>query len=464
MRMASISLWLDQFRWFARAAAAYRLKRFKARRLENIFAEKLRDESLLSNAFRELLWLATPSLVLASLAVAALAWLEHAITASGLQIPSKSASGTYSDVMLGLASMGGVFIGLYYAAVSAVATRAYSDVRAEILFLFAADTAGRTYMRLLTFVTCFALLHLALQLSVGYTSPIAAVFALALGAVSVVVFVRLGNRAFHLLDPTTLTQELLRELDHWSDRALRRRSRSAEPEFQQYARSRGERAVATLEAIADRTMTTVASRASAIPTLCSKLLRAEIAYLSKKSQIPSDSRWYPQVNVQRRWFTTSDSITSIAAQTGTGLQPEARPDRLWVEKKLDHVLERLVCSLSGSSNADQLLSCLSVLSHAMQRRAGVGDVLGCVAAWENICASLSSTIAKRSDPEAQKVMSLAVIDALGSIPVNIAIGFREYLERLHTAKRLHDVAIELTSTRWRFPFLECPFHMTERIN
>ena len=168
-------------------------------------------------------------------------------------------------------------------------------------------------MGLLTFVTCFALLHLALHVVVpDYKSGIAVILALLLSAVSVIVFVQLGNRAFHLVDPTTFSQELLRELDHWVDRARGTSNRSSWPEFQQHARVQAEYTITTLDAIIERNTASV-SRLNSIPKLCTQLLGAVIRYQSRKSEIPSESRWYPRVTVQRRWFLSDDTVTSTAA-------------------------------------------------------------------------------------------------------------------------------------------------------
>jgi hypothetical protein len=431
-------------------------------RAEHRVGESWRDYRHRSAALREMAMLAAGSLVLAAVAVVVIAWAERQLAAFGWAFTSSSVGNVYTDVMLGVAGMGGVFIGLYYAAVSAVATQAYADVPNEIRFLLSGDIAGRAYMGLLTFVTCFALLHLALHVAVpGYTSGIAVIGALLLSAISVVVFVQLGNRAFHLLDPTAFSHDLLRELDHWVDRARGTRRRSTWPEFQQHAQVQAQSAITILDAIIERSTANV-SGLDSVPKLCTQLLGALIRYQSRKPEIPSDSRWFPPVNVQRRWFLSDDIVTSTAAQTGTALQPDSRTDRSWLEDRIDRTVRKMLSVLAAQGRFDPLLICLTTLARAMQRRARSGDVPGCVSAWTDIAQALIPHIVAHGRQISEDALPLAACDALASIPVSIAIGFREYMEAYPVPLIRRDVG-EL-SARKPFPFTRHPFHLAERVH
>jgi hypothetical protein len=406
-------------------------------------------------------------LITVGLVAGAIAWLDSRLRTIGVVSAPLAQAGTYAEVMIGIASMGAVFIGLYYAAMSAVATRAYADVSTKIRVLLASDIAGRTYMRLLTFVTCFALLHLALQMTVDYRSGTAAAAALLLGASCVVVFVLLGNRAFHLLDPSNLVDEVSRDFDHWVDRATRGRLRSSEEAFQQHAHAQADASISTLEAIADRSMaalTTLSSRVSTISPLCRQLLFAQLRYISNKAGIPIASRWYARANVHRRWFTTSDTITSIAAQTNTGLPPEIKPDYTWVEKRFDRILESLLVALSRPSYLRDLSNCLIDFSEGMRRRAASGDIAGATTAWRTAAEAISAAfIADKVDAAAQPVV-IGVADQLGAIPVSIAVGFREYMERFPLSL-LRQEATTLNDYGYRrISFQRYPFHLVERVD
>lgn len=460
--MRSLLLSLQQYEWFIDVTKLWRSVQFRVRRAEHQIGERWRDHRHRSAALRNMMAMTTGSLLLAAVAVAAIAGLELLAVHFGWDLKSDSLVASYTEVMLGLAGMGGVFIGLYYAAVSAVATQAYADVPNELRYLLAGDVASRAYMGLLTFVTCFALLHVALGVvAPDYTSGIALIAALLLSAMSVILFVHLGNRAFHLLDPTAFSEELVGNLDRWVDRARVVRRRSAWPEFQQHARSQAEYAITTLDAIIERSIA-MASRLGSVPTLCSQLLGVLFRYQLRKPEIPTDSRWYPQVLVQRRWFLSSDTYTSTAVQTGTALQPDARTDWFWVEERIDGIVRRILDVLSEQGRFRALLSCLSTLAEAVQRRARSGDVVGCVSAWARLNETLIPRIMAHARGASDDVLPLAVCDALSSLPVNIAIGFREYMDANPISSFDRYVAALRSSNPLRVG--RYPFHQVDRVS
>jgi hypothetical protein len=466
-RLSLLYLWLSQFGSAARASAALSHLHFRIRRSEYSVSEWVRSERLQSGALRQLIMRAVPTLIMVGLVAGAIAWLDSRLRTVGIVTAPLAQAGTYAEVMIGIASMGAVFIGLYYAALSAVATRAYADVSTRIRVLLASDIAGRTYMRLLTFVTCFALLHLALQVTVDYRSGTSAATALLLGASCVVVFVLLGNRAFHLLDPYNLVDEVSRDFDHWVDRVTRGRLRSSEEAFQQHAHAQADASISTLEAIADRSMaalTTLSSRVSTISPLCRQLLFTELRYISKKAGIPIASRWYARANVHRRWFTTSDTITSVAAQTDTGLPPEIRADYGWVEKRCDRIVEKLLVSLSRPSYLLDLSNCLIDFSEALRRRAVSGDIAGATATWRTTAEAISTALVTNKADGADQTVVIGVADQLGASSVSIAVGFREYMERIALGLLRKEAATLEGYGYRRFSFQRCPFHLVERVD
>ena len=123
----------------------------------------------------------------------------------GVTIPEVNTYGTLLEAVIGV---GGVFIGLYYAAISAIGSAMYAKVPNNIRDLFAHERVGIAYMRLLASLTSFGVCLLAFH-TAGFEPIILAIPLLIAGAgLMIVGFVRLGARAFNLFDPTTLSYSL----------------------------------------------------------------------------------------------------------------------------------------------------------------------------------------------------------------------------------------------------------------
>ena len=168
--------------------------------------------------------------------------------------------------------------------------------------------------------------------------------------------------------------------------------------------------------------------------------------------------------VQRRWFTTSDTITTVAAQTATALHPDTRTDWYWAEQRFDEIVDSIVRSLLAAAHIDQLLTCVGRFAGVLQKRAAAGDVSGSVNAWCNLSRDVSAALAANAERYVDEVSPVALVDALASIPVSIAIGFREYLEAWHPEHLAkHFKAIANRGGR-QFPFGSYPFHLIERLS
>ena len=170
--------------------------------------------------------------------------------ALGFAIPAESDYGTLLATGVGV---GGVFIGLYYAAISAVGGAIYARVPNNIRDLLAQERVGGAYMRFLAVFTYFGVCLLAFH-SVDLSPIIAAVPIFLIGAgLAIIGFVRLGTRAFYLFDPTVLSHRLFEQLLQCHTQVQAGRYRWSDQSFQSHARKRARIAVDTLATVSDIT-------------------------------------------------------------------------------------------------------------------------------------------------------------------------------------------------------------------
>ena len=111
----------------------------------------------------------------------------------------------YVPFLATIGSIGGVFIGLYYAAIATVGSAIYARVPSNVRDLLAQERFGNVYMRLLSFLTFLCLILISFRM-VGISRSYTAVPFVTLSAgIGIFAFVKLGQRVFNLFDPTVLS-------------------------------------------------------------------------------------------------------------------------------------------------------------------------------------------------------------------------------------------------------------------
>jgi hypothetical protein len=140
-------------------------------------------------------------------------------TAIGRTITRPVDRGTYAILLQSVAAVTGVFLALYFAAVSTVAATVYSEVPHDIRDLMLRDKLGNFYVRAVAFLSALAIFLLVEQASGGAAYHLALPIVALLAGFAVFAFISLGQRAFYFSDPTVLSQLVVGDfLRSFSDR------------------------------------------------------------------------------------------------------------------------------------------------------------------------------------------------------------------------------------------------------
>lgn len=243
----------------------------------------------------------------------------------------------YSSWLATLAQISGVFIALYFTAVTAAASAIYAQVPNNVRDLLAREPIGNVYIRYLTFATFVPLCLIALQL-LGYEPlRLAVPLLVVVAGVGIVAFTKLGQRAFNLFDPTKLSYVLFADLSRWIRQVSPGGFRWLDQPFQKHAHRQAAAIVDTLETVISVAGTQSNARGRAPLELVGAMLAFLSQYQSEKLRIPAGSLWFAQKYQQKDWYLTEDSRVQIAHQTGTALTPETVTERDWLEDDIERV-------------------------------------------------------------------------------------------------------------------------------
>lgn len=241
------------------------------------------------------------------------------------------------SVLLTLLQVIGVFLGLYFTAVSVVASTVYARVQADIRDLLTREKVGNSYLRLLVLVAAMSLTILAASVIGHQPGILTSLFTLTLGFFALLSFLPLGNRIFRFFDPTSLVElYIVSEVEDWVRRASPAGFAWHDVNFQMHYQNAAESRLETYLNIVRLAVTREHLRQGSLVRLANRSLRLLRHYASIKNSIPSESLWFKRVARHKDWFRIGAHDADLAVRASTAHMYDAVPDPMWFE---DYVFE-----------------------------------------------------------------------------------------------------------------------------
>jgi len=349
-----------------------------------------------------------------------------------------------------IAQIGGVFIALYFTAVTAAAGAIYAQVPNNIRDLLAKERVGNIYIRYLTLATflplCLVALHFMGFEPLRIAVPIIAVMA----GIGIIAFTTLGLRAFYLFDPTKLADSLFIDLGGWLDQVSAGGFRWEDRSFQAHAHREAASIADTLQTLSDLASTHANLESAPLLELSSSVLALLAAYQRRKSRIPTGSLWFEQKYEHKSWYQTEDSKVQMAHRAGISLNPVSVPEYNWLEKRLQPIPIRCFELNLSRKRLDNVRDLLTAIDHYLVALATNGDVKGALSLAIELRDGYERSFGTTDQPgERQKEQAedVGLADAACFSPIRIMVAYRMGLEQRTpemTTKRLGKI-------RWQKP-------------
>ena len=273
----------------------------------------------------------------------------------------------YANLLSTVAQISGVFLGLYFTAVSVVASTIYARVPGDVRSVLMQEKVGTVYIRLVALLGATATLLLAMTAGGVHPHVLHLALITLLSVVAVFSFLVLGTRAFYFFDPTSLADYVVRDLFAAIRLATPAGIEWDKPSFQAHYQSLAERALETYRNLVSLALTEAHLGGRAAATLISRLFGVLSVYATEKVKIPGDSHWFKYELRHREWFTTDYTQIATALQTGTALQPESVPDPMWLEKLAEQIALQAVRVLVDQKDYRNLFSLLNAAQTILGR-------------------------------------------------------------------------------------------------
>jgi hypothetical protein len=390
----------------------------------------MQEASARGRALPDLIKNAFAPVVLAVGLVVALGYLDSAArsAAEWFSWPAPN-PGTYDVLLEAVAGVTGVFLALYFTAVSTVAASVYVNVPHDIRALIVRDRLGDIYVAGTAFTTALAVTLLIAHALTSSTFELAAPVVGLFTAFSIFSFIRLGQRAFYLADPTRLGGTIATEFFSWFKRATPQGWRWRDPSFQEHYRLRSAQAVTSLKSLVAIADDQPHLRGSSVRQLCSQVSNVLATYLHHRDCLPTKSRWFGERYEHKQWYLTDSTELDMATATATQLQPNVVPNVNWVESELLPALESVVIKAVANADLDEAFQVLSGLEPVF---AGLGrrwDIRSAKAHVQDLAGSILDRFSERPDASdlGRTAAAVAVFDALAMLPLAVELGFHRYV-------------------------------------
>ena len=438
----SLFLFLAQARLFWRINRAFSRLTFINYRVLFGIKHWLREKITTIKFLRSLLWLILGQLfwaiVIACLLQFSNPYFVTWVTKLGFTISEVS---NYGTLLAAFISIGGIFIGFYYAAISAIGSAIYAQVPNNIRSLLVQEQAGNAYMRSLAVLTFVGVCLLAFH-AAGREPVILAIPLLALSAGFIIIgFVRLGTRAFYLSDPTALSGRLFEQLGQCHLRVQAGGYRWSDRSFQDQAHRIAQDTIKTLTDVSEIASKKTHLNGRPFANLCKHLLLFLRHYETGKRLIPTDSLWYEKRAAHPDWYRTGDTQTSIAHDTSTGLQPKFASDPRWIESAILPIVKR--CLEINIKNeryvlANELLSDLDVYIRQLAKEQQVESAFNLIRDVFSHCEDL--IFFKKDKVVAEELLEhMQICEQLAMMPINVLLAYISAIESYGRDEILHRI-------------------------
>ena len=349
-----------------------------------------------------------------------------------LSLPLDFYDDHYVTLLAALTSAGGIFIGLYYAAVSAIGGGSYARLPNSVRRLLARERLGNAYMRIVSIYTVLGLILIACHVMglgpVLVAVPIAAIG----GGIVVFGFIRLGTRAFFLSDPTSLAHGLLEELARNYKQVEASGYRWSDHSFQGRAHLNALENLDSLVTVSDLAGSEPHLKGRPLASLCNNVLALLLNYEAIKPRIPTESNWYRKRHSYSSWYRADDNKTWLAHKTSTVLQPTPVSDSRWFEDALLPLVYRcLVTNLEARRYGIvvDVLQWLERYIHQLVKNYHIAVSLDISA---KVFGKLSDLLFAEADSRSaeQTLERMAVCGRLASLPIAILLTLVEVSQKI----------------------------------
>lgn len=335
----------------------------------------------------------------------------------------------------------GVFLGLYFTALSAVAGNLFMRAPERLQALFLRERKGSQYIKTLVLTMIIGIIYLLLRsfgYQVGFMGP---VFITILAIYAVIRFMALGFQTFYFINTQEAASILTGDVAYSIDNASAGKRGWKKDYLQEHHRKQAKNALDTLSNLVDFGIDPIKLSGSQLLDISKFTAGLLNYYIKKKKSIPTESKWFATKYEHQNWLITEEAAVNMALNTGTSLQPKDVRDQLWFEEACLDVIIKIFEHLVLTKQWSQAQHCLEGVVTVAESAGSNFYTDTAKLINEKISNSVSKKIIETDNPkeEDDKHGHLAIIDSLGRLPIAVLVSLSRYLNERDCNKLISEI-------------------------
>ncbi|MES2930846.1 MAG: hypothetical protein V4665_03635 [Patescibacteria group bacterium] len=328
-----------------------------------------------------------------------------------------------------IASVSGVFLGLYFTAVSGIASNFLLRATQNIRRYFLATPIGEQYVRTVAFTGIISLFYL-LAKSFGHPiHPVGLVFLCLAGAYIIIRFWSVGSNVFYSLEPTNALPSIGNNISDLLKGLTPPGFKWNKPAIQNHHRRLVSEKLELASDLIDFGIKEIKLSKEQLHIALRYLGGLLFLYPEHKRKIPTTSFWFKTKNQFESWTLASSTEIALALNTGTGLQPKTIKDFTWFEEETLNISVKVFQSFTTEKNIDSLFKGLDLFVDVAEVYGSNFDVESLKLLFqktEEIVGLVDLEIVTDSKQVKYKEQ-LAFIDTQARLAISAVLGLTKYL-------------------------------------
>lgn len=242
-----------------------------------------------------------------------------------------------------VASISGVFLGLYFTAISGVASNFLIRASQDIREYFFSAPEGKQYTTTVAITGIVSVFYIVLKSFDHTIHPVGIIFLSLLASYIIIRFWGVGSNVFHFLEPSKSFPFITKDIAGSIKKIIPNRYQWNKDFFQNHHKNVVDYRLTLMGNIINFGNKEMKMPDEELIYAIKYLLGLLHYYSDEKGKIPTSSLWFKTKAEYTNWSLANSTEAHLALNTGTNLQPKVIKDYIWFEEKcLDIIYEIFV--------------------------------------------------------------------------------------------------------------------------
>ena len=350
-------------------------------------------------------------------------------------------------LLAAIASIMGVFLGLYFTAISGIASNLLVRATQDVRRFFLSAPRGQQYVQTIALTGIITIFYIVTK-SFGYTvHPIGLIFLSLLAVYVIIRFWSVGSDVFNSLEPTSSLPWITRDIVDLIKNVTPSGFQWGKPVLQNHNRRLVAYNLELIDNLINFGIKEIKLSDEQLIVALKYLGGLLSFYSDEKCKIPTNSFWYKTKSQYESWTLADSTKIFLALNTGTTLQPKTIKDFTWFEEQILDIAIRIFKFFAEEKKVGSFFEGFEVFVWAAEIYGKDFDEQGIKLLFQKLENASGLIYSIKTDTTQQQAYKekLAFVDSQGRLAIASLLGLMKYLDK-QTADNLSMIILKIDWT------------------